>query len=233
MAVSANDVYRTVLLILNKEQRGYMTPEEFNNIATQVQREIFEKYFEDLNQELRQPGTEYDYADRLENTDGKLEIFKKDAALVFGGGSWALPTDFYRLGSVTFTNTNSWPIEIERLNRTEFTLVSRSKLAKPSFEYPVYLFEDNKIITYPDLSNYTVNLQYVKKPADVVWGYTIGGVGQFVNAPGSTVDFELHNSERTEIILRILVYAGVVIRDPQIVQAAAGQLQADLQNEKS
>ena len=40
MAVSANDVYRTVLLILNKEQRGYMTPEEFNNIATSATRNI-------------------------------------------------------------------------------------------------------------------------------------------------------------------------------------------------
>ena len=44
--VSADIVYKTVLLILNKEQRGYMTPFEFNNIATQVQREIFEAYFE-------------------------------------------------------------------------------------------------------------------------------------------------------------------------------------------
>ena len=47
MAISVNKVYKTVLLILNKEQRGYMTPEEFNRIGTQVQREIFEKYFED------------------------------------------------------------------------------------------------------------------------------------------------------------------------------------------
>jgi len=49
MAINVNTVYQTVLSILNKEQRGYMTPDEFNKVGTQVQLEIFEKYFEDLN----------------------------------------------------------------------------------------------------------------------------------------------------------------------------------------
>ena len=39
MAINVNTVYQTVLLILNKEQRGYMTPTEFNSIGTQVQLE--------------------------------------------------------------------------------------------------------------------------------------------------------------------------------------------------
>jgi hypothetical protein len=51
MAINVNEVYKTVLSILNKEQRGYITPDEFNKIGTQVQLEIFEKYFEDLNQQ--------------------------------------------------------------------------------------------------------------------------------------------------------------------------------------
>jgi len=55
MAINVNTVYQTVLLILNKEQRGYMTPQEFNSVATQVQLEVFENYFEDLNQQIRVP----------------------------------------------------------------------------------------------------------------------------------------------------------------------------------
>ena len=49
MAVNVNTVYRTVLLIINKEQRGYLNPDEFNRTAAQVQLEIFNEYFEDLN----------------------------------------------------------------------------------------------------------------------------------------------------------------------------------------
>ena len=55
MAINVNTVYQTVLLILNKEQRGYMTPLEFNKIGAQVQGEIFETYFDSLNQQLRTP----------------------------------------------------------------------------------------------------------------------------------------------------------------------------------
>ena len=72
MAINVNNVYQTVLLILNKEQRGYMTPDEFNKTATQVQLDIFEKYFEDLNQQMRIPQADDDYSDRLMNLDEKF-----------------------------------------------------------------------------------------------------------------------------------------------------------------
>ena len=76
MAINVNTVYTTVLSVLNKEQRGYITPDEFNKLATQVQLEIFEKYFEDLNQQLRVPQTDSEYANRQKNIDNCISIFK-------------------------------------------------------------------------------------------------------------------------------------------------------------
>ena len=55
----------------------------------------------------------------------------------------------------------------------------------------------------------------------------------FSGSQQGKVDFELHNSERTEVILRILLYSGIVIRDPQIVQVAAQKIQQEEVNEKS
>jgi len=49
MAINVNSVYKTVLSILNKEQRGFLNPDEYNNIAKQVQLEILEKLFFDYN----------------------------------------------------------------------------------------------------------------------------------------------------------------------------------------
>ena len=69
MGINVNTVYQTVLLILNKEQRGYLTPTEFNSIGTQVQLEMFEEYFESLNQQLRIPQNESEYGDRQKNVD--------------------------------------------------------------------------------------------------------------------------------------------------------------------
>jgi hypothetical protein len=62
MAISVDQVYRTVLLIMNKEQRGYLTPDDFNKIGTQVQLEMFNEYFEELNQQTRVPQNESEYA---------------------------------------------------------------------------------------------------------------------------------------------------------------------------
>ena len=45
MAISVDTVYQKVLAMANKEQRGYITPQEFNLLADKVQLEIFESYF--------------------------------------------------------------------------------------------------------------------------------------------------------------------------------------------
>ena len=45
--VNIDTVYQKVLMIANKEQRGYITPQEFNLFANLAQSEIVEQYFYD------------------------------------------------------------------------------------------------------------------------------------------------------------------------------------------
>ena len=45
MAINIDSVYKTVLSILNKEQRGFITPSQFNKVAEQAQLELLEKNF--------------------------------------------------------------------------------------------------------------------------------------------------------------------------------------------
>ena len=245
MAINVNTVYQTVLLILNKEQRGYMTPTEFNSVATQVQLEIFEKYFDDLNQQLRVPQADTDYADRQENIDEKIAIFKTFGnALYTTDGSlsyFELPIDdayteevvFYRLGNVLYNDEKV----VQRLDRHEFYYANQSRLTKPTTTNPAYLYENQKLFVKPTSIIDKIKVDYIKKPKDVVWGFTVGGLGQYQSDRNSqtttSVDFELHVSEQSEVILKVLLYAGIVIRDPQIVQAAAAQVQADEANKKS
>lgn len=244
MAINVNTVYQTVLLILNKEQRGYMTPTEFNSIGTQVQLEIFEKYFEDINQQIRVPQTETDYADRVVNIDEKIAIFKTFGPATYvtlsGLSYFTLPTedsylefvDFYRLGNVIYNNEKI----VQRLDRHDFYYVNQSRLTKPTKINPVYLYENQKLFVKPETITKDIQVDYVRKPKDIIWDFTVGNLGQYVfnSLPTSiTQNFELHESEQSEVILKILLYAGIVIRDPQIVQAAAAQVQADEANKKS
>ena len=73
------------------------------------------------------------------------------------------------------------------------------------------------------------------KPVPPVWGFTIGGAGQYVYNPagGVSTNFELDTSEQTNIIIGILKYAGLVINDPTIIQTASQEAMQVEQNEKA
>ncbi len=82
MAVSIDTVYQRVLALANKEQRGYITPLEFNLLANQAQMEIFEQYFYDINLYNRAPANSTEYADMLHILEEKIAPFKiNDTAL--------------------------------------------------------------------------------------------------------------------------------------------------------
>ena len=75
--VNIDNVYQKVLAIANKEQRGYVTPQEFNLFADQAQMSIFEQYFYDQSQFLRLPGNDTSYADAVTNLEQKISIFER------------------------------------------------------------------------------------------------------------------------------------------------------------
>jgi len=231
MAINVDTVYKTVLLILNKEQRGYMTPEEFNKIGAQVQLEIFEKYFEDLNQLVRSPQTDTEYADRVDYIEQKLRPFKHyTLGASFSTGTISLAhSNVHRLDSAVYND-----IDIQRVSRKEYARLNKSPLTKPSLTQPVFVEQGVALYVYPTEIASSTYLSYIKKPSDPVWSFSVNGtLGVYVyNSSGST-NFELHESEQTEVILRILAYAGIVLRDPAIVNAATAKVQQDNLNEKS
>ena len=401
MAINVNTVYNTVLAILNKEQRGYITPDEFNKLATQVQLEIFEGYFEDMNQQLRVPQTDNEYANRQKNIDDCISIFKtiatptlvpagavtgltvtaggtgytaatnvattttgdgsgltvnttvtipsftisnagtsgyaiannvsttggtgtgltvnitnvssgtitgvsisnpgsgydsadvititggsgdatitlstdsdgdistatinavgtsysvNDTVTVSGGGANATltissintsnyflpPSNLHRIGTVIYNDEK----EIERITRNDFLHVNLSPLTKPTTDFPLYIYEQatqgtggnntgqSHIYIYPTTINSAsdIKVSYIRKPADVNWGFTVGTLGQYIYNSATSTQFELLATEQNEVILRILAYAGVVIKDPQVIQAASSAVQAEKINSKS
>ena len=82
MAVNVDTVYQRVLAIANKEQRGYITPIEFNLYANQAQMSIYEGYFYDLDQALRARGNETFSSDKVDIIEQKLQIFERVDGLV-------------------------------------------------------------------------------------------------------------------------------------------------------
>lgn len=232
MAINVDTVYKTVLLILNKEQRGYMTPDEFNKIATQVQLDTFERYFEDLNQQLRVPDNDSEYADRVKNIQGKLSNFRKYSSATFNQTSlkFELPQNLYRLGTVNYKHET----EVQRIQRNDLLYVNKSPLTKPTEKYPVYVYEgDDTIEIIPSSIVNNINVSYISKPSDVVWNFNVpSGQNYYQYDSANSTDFDLDVSEQSEVILKILLYAGVVIKDYNLINVTASKVQQDQLNQK-
>jgi uncharacterized membrane protein len=232
MAINVDTVYKTVLLILNQQQRGYMTPDEFNKVATQVQLNIFEKYEDDLNQQYRLPQNDTEYANRIKNIEENLQFFQRTGATAYVGPHFTItPTDVYRLGTVFYNG-----VELTQYaQRNELTQLLLSPLTQPTTDFPIYLYENNLLYIYPTSIQTGITISYLKKPADVNWTYSVGALGQFVYDAGAVdaQNFELNVSEQTNVITRILSYAGVIINDPTIIQVAQQETMQEEQNSKT
>lgn len=342
MAINVNDVYQTVLLILNKEQRGYLTPFEFNKLATQVQLQIFEKFFQDYNQFLRGPKTDEEFASRVDHVREEFQVFEKysNASDISVNGSYLQPNDLHRFGSIFWNNGKGGP-EIEIVSEREFKQQSLSPFTSPSNDFPIAVYKEDKVKVFPTALNPSasdIDFSYIRKPNDVKWGFTTGSLGQYIYDPNppfalntqipissitqqinvtsgtpitpvnptysttgngsnavfiftidqttkkiasitvgtnisqqgfgfqagdvltfprsqfnstsdlkitildsdlsklstsNSVNFEISSSQQTEVILEVLKLAGVIIKDPSIIQSASQELQSMESNEKS
>ena len=241
MAVSINTVYQKVLAIANKEQRGYITPQEFNLFANQAQMDIFEQYFYDINQFGRVPGNSTEYSDMLDLLEEKISIFDqfKVSMSAVSGNQLTLPTDVYRLGTVFYAGGGAYDVEVEKVSKKNLEYMSRTALYAPVETRPVYTKKSEtllKLFPASPSTSYTtgnVTCNYIKKPATVKWTYTVVvGKALYNASAGDLQDFELHASEENNLVLKILQLAGVSIKDPSIYQIAAQEEVKDIQQEK-
>jgi len=238
MAISIDTVYQRVLAIANKEQRGYITPQEFNLLANQAQMNIFEQYFHDINQFDRLNNNDTEYSNMVSLLEEKISPFEKYRVSMsaVSGNQLTLPTDVYRLGLV-FYGAAGYDVEVEQINKKELLYVERSPLAAPTSTHPVYVRKtDTTIKVFPSspttaysVSNITCN--YVARPTDIVWGYTdVDGTALYNS--GTTTDPQLHESEETTLVIKILALAGITLQDPSMYQIATAEDNKKIQQEK-
>ena len=262
MAVNINTVYQTVLYILNKEQRGYITPAEFNSLATQVQDEIFQSYFPDGNQVNRQnqnnTQNDTEFFNIFKNIDYKLYPFENELTFTYSANSsyWQyLNTNndpnfktIYLIGDI-ISNYNSDPVtgvpfsasttaqsSIAQLaSKSDYNKITRSKLTAPTRQYPLCFktnFANALALKVFPLPD-SLLINCLAKPSSPIWGFEPGALGQYLYSPSGSVNFELDVSEQNNIVINILKYCGIIINDPTIIQAAAQEAQQASINEKS
>ena len=232
MAVSIDTVYQRVLAIATKEQRGYITPQEFNLLANQAQMSIFESYFYIKNQRDRlEPNrsSEIDETDITELLDRKLAPFSEFLPVTSGHTFPATTTvsgvalDIFQYGNVFFNDQVCRKVSIneaERMKRSVRHIIDTDPF------YTDNRVSGRDIVVYAGsttekTSNVTVECFRVPKTAN--WTYNVVNEQALHNSSASDLqNFELHPSEKGTLVFNILQLAGVIINKQDIMGIGSG-----------
>lgn len=241
-------VYEAVLAILNKNNYGYLTPADFNLYAQQAQLDLFEDVFYQYNNQInkenvRQQGT--GYADIKKGLVEVIDMFSVTAALTTStNNTYQMPSvnttgsDYYFVNKVLVYAANgiTFTGEAERVSQSKITLLNNSIYTAPTTTYPAYTTEGSILTVFPStiVAQGQVKAQYIRYPATPMWTYVSLGAAQQpqFSVTASYQDFELPLDYFQDLVNKILQFAGMEIREPEVVQYALGQEQIENQDEQ-
>ena len=254
--ISIDTVYQRVLALANKEQRGYITPQEFNLHANQAQLDIFEQYFYDLAakaalskriEESESPTANAelapDFGDTVNILREKISIYKgTDVALDVDSSNkcYKLPdlsSTIYRTGRMYYSGTNGSSIPIKRIHKDDLEKIVENFTARTNSKWHTndtakILYTENTDGSFslysessatPITSAGQLKVEVVAEvPREVKWAYVVVNEKALYDSTNS-VDFNLHRSEETNLVIKILELAGITINKPGLVQIAANE----------
>jgi hypothetical protein len=112
--------------------------------------------------------------------------------------------------------------EAEKVSHSKITLLTNSLLTSPNVLFPSYTIEEDTLTVYPESVDSVgrVVSQYIRYPKEPRWTYIELQSGEpiFNQSQPDYQDFELSLEFENDLILKILQYAGVSIRESDIYQ---------------
>ncbi len=248
-----NSVRNTVMFLLNKDNRGYVSPSEFDFFAKQAQLEIFESYFTEYSKAVFMQNNRRkaaNYGDTVQHIQNKIDKFYSNANLAYRDVGLAspsvgeeqdyfdLPTDLYKLINITYqggfgsSTTMGGGAVVQPVRPHKFDMIVNSNITQPTVTYPIYVRSANTIYVRPLSIQSNIQANYIRRPVDPHWGYNTINSDPVYNADSST-NFEISGEDETELVVKICKYAGLSIREADVVQVTAQQEQVEFTKENS
>ena len=232
MAININFVRNATLFILNKSNLGYLGVSEFNTFCTLAQQDIFENLFFQYNQFINRQNkrlTGSEYADLPKNLREQIDVFAEyttQANFTYNSGTnlWSYSgSDLYRAENLSLVQiSNNKKIDIEEVSKRRLNVMNNSDLTKPSLIFPVYEKISNSFRVYPIApSTHFVEMFYLRSPKAPKWTFTMVQGNPIYNASATDLQhIELHPSLLIPFLTKVLAYAGLSIREPEVEQYA-------------
>jgi hypothetical protein len=213
--MNVNTVYSLINYITNKVQSGYISPDEFNLIINQSQFSYLSTFIRQFQQyQHGRPIPKYQFGNN-EITRQSITPFITNITLTIDGqGIVAYPNDYI----VTDTILTIGDGVVKYVQQNQLSAFLKSKIDKIE-DNPIYVIENNRFKFYPNNIG-SVKLSYIKKPNDIIWGYTINVDGIPVYDINTSEDPEWDDLDMLEIISRALRMVGVNLQSNAVSQYA-------------
>jgi hypothetical protein len=121
--------------------------------------------------------------------------------------------------------------EAERVTDGKIMALNMSMLTAPSQTFPAYTLIESYLNTYPPISNSfgygAVAASYFRFPKDPKWTYIslTNGEPAFDQSQPDYQDFELPLEDEYKLVMKILQYCGISIRENEVVSFGMAQEQ--------
>jgi hypothetical protein len=242
---SVNRVYSTLKGIVNKDQKGFVTPAIFNEFASVAQMNIYNRLFDQFSNALRFRRATLDAGRDLskdKQVKEDLSIFAKTASLTKSGDVFSKPSDLGRIISMrtaaTFSGGSYSGNQVSILyDQDDIDRVLSSDLSKPTSTNPVALVSSDIEIFPTDVS--TMVMRYYKLPQGLnptsgaksvdqpKFGYSTAVAGVELYSASSSVDFELPEHYFVDLVVEVAQLIGINLRDADVVNYAAKEITAE------
>lgn len=234
-----DSVRSTVLHVLNKDNRGFLSPDEFNKFANLAQLEIFEEYFYELSHnknKLYNRLHNSEHADIPKRLDEIIDSFALTKPLLYnaitekheppGVGTNVNEPPVYKVNEVYNTNNDI----VNKVTQTQVISLQKSSIIRPSSTNQVYVEDKDGYKIYPATTSSSYLVDYIRYPFAPKWTYTmVGSTPMFDSTKADYQDFEIPGYEFQKLVVRILKYAGVSIREQDVVAVAFNEENIDKQ----
>lgn len=227
---SINKVYKRLQVLLNKQQLGFITPSQFDEIAEQAQQEIFNDTLEELTKHLKYKlrGLETARGDikaTLEDNIRTLLVYN-EPLIATSNNIFAYPDRYAHWVSIIEGDNTVAAVDPED---SQYYINNRYS---PRSGWSVAICGSNQIEMIPDTITSGVKMSYYKFPmgsrsgvplnSPPSWAYTKVGEDLLYN-PSTSVDFELPKHMEERIVDSMLSLMGLSLRDKEAM--AYGELQ--------
>ncbi len=217
--MNVNTVYEIVKQIVNKNEDGYIDPDQFNLFINQAQTSFLDYLLGEFQQyQYKSPQPRVGYSQNETTRNRLTPIIYGYILSVDSSGLAPYPGDYEQVDAMWSMYGNA-RIRYTQQERLYSTINSR---IDPVATNPIYLIKDVGFQFYPtNLSQ--ASLSYVKTPPIIVWAYTLDGEGRPVYDPNNSFDPIWYNPDMYEIIARCLKMCGVNLQ-AAIVEQYANQI---------